>query len=390
MRLDRCLACLTCFGATVGCARGDAVAGGPRVIVDTLGDVEWVRNSGTPPQWSLRLLHTIGTMEGTVAFGRIIGVLADDERRLYVADAQANVVYVFDSTASRVDSIGRPGRGPGEIAGLYGLAWLGDSLAVLDSRNARIGRFTRDGEWAGHWQHIGISGPIDWVKLYRASDAVAWTLTLTRGERVAGQPFVRLSSAGPRDTLIVPSTQDRPGRQVFRCGGERGFSTFSVPFSTSRSLTFAAGAMVVAWSDEYRLLTQRSASDTARVVEYERPVTPVSDAEWDSVLTEFRQWKETWSGARCEPRGEPTRPAAKPYVRAIWIDPDGRTWVEAQGPEGFLFDVFDADGRLAGSMAAPVRHPEVEPYVRDDRLYLVTRDELGVQRVAVYDVEERP
>ncbi|MFW6198738.1 MAG: 6-bladed beta-propeller [Acidobacteriota bacterium] len=49
--------------------------------------------------------------------------------------------------------------------------------------------------------------------------------------------------------------------------------------------------------------------------------------------------------------------------------------------------LFDPEGRLVGSASAPDRAEEVAPFIGEERMALVTRDELGVERVEVYRIE---
>lgn len=378
--------------SSVACTGAGERAAGVATTVDTVGGVARVHNAGSPPRWSLDWLFTIGSLEGPAAFGRIVSLLADDDGRIYVADAQSNRIMVFDAAGRLVDSIGRPGRGPGEFRWLYSLAWLGDTLAVLDPGNARIGLLYH-GEWAGEWRHQPVTGETDFIKLYRAPDTTFAAYTIRSGPDRSGSSFVRFSRTGPGDTVMAPPTPDRLTAQIaaalFTCdGGDRGIGFFGTPFATTRSQAFNTTAMLVGWSDEYRLAFIGPKGDTVRLVDYDRAPPPISDHEWDSSMTRFREWRKDWSGAECKPGGEPERPAAKPFFRALWVDPDQRVWVEAYAADGFTFDVFDANGRLLGTMLAPRRAKSVTPYARGDRLYLVTSDSLGVQYVRVFRIDE--
>ncbi len=66
------------------------------------------------------------------------------------------------------------------------------------------------------------------------------------------------------------------------------------------------------------------------------------------------------------------------------FDPEGRMWVEALSASGRSWDVFDREGRLLGTLPAPERSDRVQPFVRNEHLYLVRTDSLDVQHVEVY------
>ena len=80
------------------------------------------------------------------------------------------------------------------------------------------------------------------------------------------------------------------------------------------------------------------------------------------------------------------RPEFLPVLRTVISDENGRLWVEATATTGFTLTVFAADGTVLGETAMPERDPTVSPYARGGLLYLVTRDEYGVQSIEVYEV----
>ena len=59
-------------------------------------------------------------------------------RRLFVADAYAHDIKVFDAAGNLIDSIGRRGDGPGEFNFPTHLALAGDDLYVTDTMNSRV------------------------------------------------------------------------------------------------------------------------------------------------------------------------------------------------------------------------------------------------------------
>jgi sugar lactone lactonase YvrE len=66
-------------------------------------------------------------------------------------------------------------------------------------------------------------------------------------------------------------------------------------------------------------------------------------------------------------------------------DERGRLWIEAATPEGFAIAVIDAEGRMLGEAPLPTRDVRVPLYARGGRLYVVTRDDLDVQSIQVFD-----
>lgn len=51
------------------------------------------------------------------------------------------------------------------------------------------------------------------------------------------------------------------------------------------------------------------------------------------------------------------------------------------------FDVFDAEGRRLGRLATGMKRMQwAKPRLRNDRLYMVVRDDFDVERVVVFHV----
>jgi hypothetical protein len=106
----------------------------------------------------------------------------------------------------------------------------------------------------------------------------------------------------------------------------------------------------------------------------------------------------------------PPMPDRKPFFRRLYAGRDGRVWVEVplagvevedpgydpRNPEAVpdrwrepvAFDVFETDGTYLGRVRAPVElSTSPTPVFDGDRVWAVTRDELGVQRVVRFRVE---
>ena len=104
------------------------------------------------------LVVTIGTDSGDASFASIRSLLYARNGELLVVDHRSKEVKVFDSMGAFLRRIGRTGAGPGEFADPYSLAWLGDTLALLDPGNSRIGLFGPDEKWIGQLPVQPITG----------------------------------------------------------------------------------------------------------------------------------------------------------------------------------------------------------------------------------------
>ncbi|MEW5927218.1 MAG: hypothetical protein AB1941_07030 [Gemmatimonadota bacterium] len=381
---------LLSLAACAGEPAGEAPAAGLATRVDTAGGRIVVRSAGTPPAWEATPLASIGSAgdqaePGPAEFGRVSSLVADREGNAYVADILADEVRVFDARGGFLRTLGRPGRGPGEIGDAYSLAWLGDTLAVMDPRNARIGLFTRSGAPAGSWRWQPLTGTVRFLQAGAA--AYVQVLRSAGAGRAPERRFVRFTAAGAGDTVAAPDFPAAMSPVV--CSLPDGsMSFFQTPFAPTLVYGFGPGGELVVVPDGgYRIAFLGRGGDTVRVVEREHAAVPVSDGEWEEGLRPYRELREKTPAADCD--GEMTRPEHRPAIRHLLFDDGGRMWVESTTPGGFAWDVFDAEGRLLGSLPAPPRAEGVPSYVRGDRLYLVEADSLGVQSVRSYRVAGR-
>ena len=224
--------------ALSGCASEGEQAEILTVSTDTVAGVVHVSNAGVPEHWVARPIFTVGSVEGDVQFGRIMSITADADGFVYVADGMESRVLVFDSSGTPTTAFGRQGEGPGEFRDLYSVALLGDTLVTLDPRAARLGLFDRGGTWLGMWRHQPLSGNVRLEGV--AEDEVYNPIVIPRG-RTIDRAYVRLTHAGPSDTITLPGRDERAERSGVTCfGGDGGIHFNANPFA-GRELIRAAG-----------------------------------------------------------------------------------------------------------------------------------------------------
>jgi hypothetical protein len=336
-------------------------------------------------------LFTLGEAAGVEAspeeFGRITGVIADGEGNVYVADASAPEVRVFDEQGKFVKRIGRRGSGPGEFVSLQSIGWLGDTLVVMDaSGNGRLGLLTRSGEWLGQRQHARISGSS--IRLNQTSLHELYTYAPRRTQRLE-TAYARHTASGSSDTVVTPYAA-APAAAFVSCqhndGG--GISFWTVDFAP-RAVRVPGPdrKRVDVWSADYRIAFINSDGDTVRVVSRDVPNVGVTDAEWAQEEERFRKWKLGLPPSACQP-ATLTRPEGKDLIRGVFFDDASRMWVNLRKGDGFAFDIFDAEGRLLGSIDAPARVEDKPPHIRGNRLYIVTADSLDVQFVKAFALRQ--
>jgi len=373
----------------LGCGEHRRSDAGFSVEVDTVGGVPVTVNQGGPTEWLISPVLTLGgfgASEESQAFGRINSVVADREGNLYIADVLRDEVLVFSQNGDFLRTIGRQGQGPGEFRNPQSLALLGDTLAVSDRGNLRIGLFDTQGLWIGQWPI-----PPNLGSLHQTMPNEFWARTMRWAGSRAEHLFVRYLHSGPADTVLArPDPTRDPGEpeNSFDCEFSDGSVwTFSIPFGPKIVRAPAPEGHVVE-SDPvgYRITVFDLQSDTVRIIEYVTPETEVTDWEWGAQEERWREFRQEHPGGSCP---SPERPNRKRLIEDVFFDNLGRMWVERvpiQSEAESRFDVFSPGGELLGWLSAPRRVATVPAFVRGGKLYLVTADSLDVHAVNVYRI----
>lgn len=373
-------------GATIGCNAAGADDSSVAVTVDSSRGYPVVRSSGDPTAWTTELVATMGIdSAGLSMFGTVRSVLLDSSGAGYVLDPSYRQIHVFEADGRFREVWGRQGNGPGEFSSPYSIAWLGDSMAVLDPSNARLMLLDDEGRWARQWPAERLTGG-NQLRFYRTPPRGAWMIALNRTDTGLERIFVRFTSAGPVDTLrfFRPPV---PPQAFARCDSPDGSMTFfDQPFGPLPLVVpNAAGEQAVATTTDYRITFIGRASDTLRVIE--RPVEPlaVTDAEWENAQQEMQDWRKEHSDAHCDRTGF-DRVATKPVLKSMFTDDANQLWVEVETAEGIVYDVFGMDGTLRASVSGLPPSGDIDPSVVAGRIAIVVKDSLDVQSVKVFRI----
>ncbi|MDE2761959.1 MAG: 6-bladed beta-propeller [Gemmatimonadota bacterium] len=117
--------------ALAACADTGSYASGQAVVTEIIGDTTVVRTlSGSVWEGGAALVPevSIGELDGPeeLLFGGIRSIAVDDDHNVYVFDRQAQHVRVFDPDGVYLETLGRPGEGPGEFSRAEAIAMLPD------------------------------------------------------------------------------------------------------------------------------------------------------------------------------------------------------------------------------------------------------------------------
>jgi sugar lactone lactonase YvrE len=329
----------------------------------------------------LRLGTALADGPAAEQFGEIASVRADREGRIYVLDAQAQEIRVFDATGTYSHSIGRRGEGPGEFtyASEVDVGPAGD-IWVLDDGMLRYSVFGADGAL----QRVHPRAIIGHYSAFRGAvledgSYVDWDLTFPDGRfgsRSSFRPLRFQPGLESHDSLppleyrweMLPS-----GRMPLRY-----FNPFPL------AAIDRAGSVWFADSRRYEVFRRSLRGDTTLVFTLPAEARRVSPEDRDSVGNQrFRT-----DGRRREVVGALRE--KKPIVYGIVPDNAGHLllFVDLEGePTGSVVDVFEDTGSYLGRLHLPFRvglssrgPPPV--HATADYLYLTGRDELGAPYVS--------
>jgi hypothetical protein len=376
------------------CSEADG-AGGAKIVVDTLaGGVVQVTNpdqgtwEGGKP-WRAVEAFRVGTMDGggPEMWGFPADIEVDPIGRVYVLDAAAMEVRVFDDAGRHVRTFGRKGGGPGEFNQPAGMTWgPGGELWVVDPGNARYSVFDTAGTLIR--THLRSNGSIrmPWPGMVDSSGRVYDVRDDSRSG--SGPTLLRFDRAVERAEGFALG-EVTPLQFKHAIEGGKIQSTVPVPFAPRSYWALSLdGRIWSGFADRYRLELKELNGRTVRIVEKPFEPVPVTGAEKDSaakMLDGFvKQGGQVDMGMA---------PKTKPAFTSLQVDDRGYLWLEPSlpaGEAGIAFDVFDPEGRYVGRVALPKNVTRIfTPVIRGDRLYAVTLDEMEVPSVVGFRLEGR-
>lgn len=100
--------------------------------------------------------------------GEIVGTIFDmleHDNKFYLVDNNAHKIWITDRNGCLLKSIGRYGKGPGDLAEPVSIALKGDSLLILEKENSRISIFNLNGDYV--YQFPVTSGALSSLEIGR-------------------------------------------------------------------------------------------------------------------------------------------------------------------------------------------------------------------------------
>lgn len=336
------------------------------------------------PEWqAVEELRLGGEDEGPLSFSDIRSFAVEDDGSIYLLEAQANEVRVFDAAGEFIRTIGRRGQGPGEFERANGIDLTPDGhLWVYAPGPRRLAHFTADGEFVRNY----IPPVASWGALWNGGMSPEWRLYDHQSFAADTGIVQAIITADLRtervDTLPAPACPAvDPGYYSFPRGA------MPIPFSAGRlQLIDATRARI--WCVDTREIRVHEypigATEPTRTLVATVSAEPVTAAERDSAIASVERFKEQVGDA---PTDYSLIPPVKAVVEGISMDDAGRVWVRARTADGFRLVGFDTDGQPFASVVLPEPPLRWAPViVRGDRVWYVTTDEDDVPFLVRYRI----
>lgn len=408
MDTRRSLAVLAIALPVAACGGGSSDSAWTGTVVDSAGipvvnnpaEGMWADGEG----WTVVEELSIGSLEGEPAyqFGQIGGVDVDASGNVYITDAQAMEIRVFDASGAYLRTIGAPGGGPGEFArGVSGLFVVDDELVVPDLGNMRVSRFNLlNGDFIASEQidlAKGVPLRMDMtsggrlIGQYRAVNATDSTAQPT-GDPITTVP---LGGVAPDTLTVLPI-----GQSFQVTGGQARIRQFEPEPIWDAD---ADGRLLTAMNHQWHFQVWNADGTLARVINRpfdRKPFTERDERVYKDGVMDLLRRQGVPAEAAQNVLGQMQFADHWPTFATLALGPLGSVWVqnvhsgnELAGEEG-TFDVqdlastewgvFDNEGRYLGSVIFPGKYQPI--LARDDRFYGIARDELDVQSLKVYRI----
>ena len=329
-----------------------------------------------------------------------IGQVFDTDRasdgHLYVSDASAHSIVVFDTAGARIRDIGRQGQGPGEFSGLVKIGiGVGDTVRAIDYGEWRLSTFKALGELIstnpfpppaelGQIPELTLDadGRLFNLSYQGFAESLMEAIEGRSSVRARGQVALTRWSADNGDWIVLAQV---PGIEVFF---QNGLS--DAPFA--RRPLWAPGGRGGVWyadSGEYTLTRFAASGDVSCVVEveYAPPAVSAEDRRDYYEAQDVAGADEARLSRIRDARRSMPVPETRPALRRLVVAENGAIWVQpnesVMEPGGRVtWHVFSPDGSPMATASLPSGFRLDR--ATDDALLGVRAGSLGQHIITVY------
>lgn len=306
---------------------------------------------------------TIGEAEGReeYMFQSISALAVNDNGDIYVMDSKAQHVKVFDKDGQYLQTIGRPGQGPGELFFPRSLIYTTqDELVIGDVNN--ISYFSPGGEYL---RSISVAkAGISTIDVDSSGNIFGFSIVGDKG-------VYELKKYDPElNELFSIGFSPLPSAETRKTGKRNVFFTllrWDIINSDQVVTGYPKEGYIIKVFDAYGKLVRRIEKDYAPI---------------EITREDFEERKE---GYLPELLKDIYAPKHFPPFWTLRADDEGRIWVttpkKTADGEKVYFDVFDAEGKYILEVAL-----KAMPSLFNNKLYTVEEDDNGYQYVRRYSI----
>lgn len=333
-------------------------------------------------------LWRVDGSESGEPFGNVRDILALPNGDVWVLDFKDQQIRRYDRQGKSLGVIGRKGSGPGEMRNANGMVLHGDGTVwVNDPSNGRFTVFRADGRYRA--QHaVPITGyGYRWEAWYDATTTSVIDLDFSKRGAMPGRR--RISASGrASDRFELPPCRlrlDLMYRATLPNESLQGLYPFSSGGGTGGDRQ--GGVWCAPVDGDGAVRVRMSSGDTVARTSLRVPEVPITSAERDAEIARVKKSVASYARNDFDPAKVPTR---RPPIAALWVDDDGRVWLEhgrADGATTSTFDVFSATGVHLGRVLIPSRRSTYLPVrAKGDRVWVPLLDADDVPAIAHFRV----
>lgn len=398
------LALSLCF---LGCDLQDASPGGAsaHAVRDSAGvQIVEVSDLDHPPaEWRLSPDPeiVIGSIDGPPAqqLFRALDATRLPDGGILVANSGTFELRRYSAQGQHLWSEGTEGDGPGEFRSLSLIDVVrGDSIYVWDQRAMRVSVFDLNGRFARSSKLMipeEYSIPRYWAAFENGSylarvTSVASTAAQDRSVSTTSTTLQHYNSDGqPLDTIAV--VPNEPQYRIMHPGGG-GISFFYVPFAPGGTWAVDGTRVHTGTGATYEIHTWDQTGDLIRILRGTVEMIPVTRSLFESYVADRISRSlgdDDWLRFMSEAYADMTPPEVARVFDAMKVDAAGHLWVRRTpmpGEELRHWDVLDAKGRYVARALIPAGFQVRE--IGADYVLGSTRDELGVEQVALFRIQK--
>ena len=347
---------------------------------------------GTPTVVAIAPLLSVGVLEGDSLeeFYRVVTPFLLPDGRLVVPLRGSGTLRVFGPGGEVLESLGRPGRGPGEFVSLSAAWPRGDTIEAFDRGLLRITRFLTDGS----------------VETVRLEGPALNRLTALPGTLSNGWAFARVAASqmGGRDEMMVHGFA-LDGTYLGEVAQVEGMARYEPPGGGSGPDPLSPRAVFAVGGSE--IYVGETLTPSVRVLELTGALVREITWERDGTLSAEEAFRMVVDSASA--RTDRSRQSLEafpvrdpfPAFGGFIVDDEQFLWVRPYEPlvhspafgglagagPGGEWLIFSPEGVQVGSVALP---SELEPHqITSDAVVGIVRDELGVESVRVHSLARR-